>query len=296
MSKELQITAALIENRIFTFRGEQVMVDTHLAEMYAVEVRVLNQAVKRNLERFPITFRFQLNNAEHEDFLRSQSVTLENKRGQHRKYLPYAFTEQGVAMLSAVLRSDTAVKVSVSIMNAFVQMRKTIGNHQQLLQLSQDFTKHKFETNQKFEQVFKALEAPTLKTEQGVFFDGQTYDAYQFVNKLIKQTNKQIILIDNYIDDTVITQLTKKKKAVQVYLLCKNINKKLQLDVDKTNTQYPTFKAITFTKAHDRFLILDNKEVYHIGASLKDLGKKWFAFSKLEAGSVTILQSIKALI
>ena len=174
-------------------------------------------------------------------------------------------------------------------------MRKTIGNHQQLLQLSKDFTRHKIETNEKFEQVFKALEAPEIQ-KQGVFFDGQTYDAYDFVNGLIKKAEKSIIVIDNYINDGVITQLTKKRKDVAVYLLSKNISKKLQLDINKANTQYPMFKAIPFAKAHDRFLILDQKEVYHIGASLKDLGKKWFAFSRLAHDSVTILQSIKELI
>jgi len=135
-----------------------------------------------------------------------------------------------------------------------------------------------------------------LLPNQGIFFDGQTYDAYDFINQLIKKAKTSIVLIDNYIDDTVITQLTKKKKNVAVVLMSKTISKKLQLDMEKANTQYPTFKTIGFDKAHDRFLILDQKEVYHLGASLKDLGKKWFAFSKLEASSVTILQSIKDLI
>jgi len=135
-----------------------------------------------------------------------------------------------------------------------------------------------------------------LLPNQGIFFDGQTYDAYDFINQLIKKAKTSIVLIDNYIDDTVITQLTKKKKNVAVVLMSKTISKKLQLDIEKANTQYPTFKTIGFDKAHDRFLILDQKEVYHLGASLKDLGKKWFAFSKLEASSVTILQSIKDLI
>lgn len=291
------------------------MIDADLADMYGVETKVLNQAVKRNSVRFPESFRFQLTENEVDTLrsqiatssnlksqteptsaLRSQSVTLEKGRGKHRKYLPYAFTEQGVAMLSAVLRSETAVKVSIAIMNAFVQMRKTIGSHRQLLQLSEDFTRHKLEANEKFEQIFKALESPDLKTKQGVFFNGQTYDAYAFVNGLIKKASNSIVLIDNYVDDTVITQLTKKQKGVAAYVLSKNPSKKLQLDVQKANAQYPTLKAIAFDKAHDRFLIIDQKEVYHIGASLKDLGKKWFAFSRLEVGSVTILQSIKELV
>lgn len=302
----------MIENKIFNLREQPVMIDRDLAEMYQVETKVLNQAVKRNIERFPQEFRFQLTQIEMEDLQsqnvtansRSQIVTSSNLKSQSvtssshggRRTLPYAFTEQGVAMLSAVLRSETAVKVSIAIMNAFVQMRKTIGHHLSLLQLSQDFKQHKIETDSKFEQVFKALEAPEIEHKQGIFFNGQTYDAYDFVNTLIKKAKKQIILIDNYIDDTVITQLTKKKTQVEVVLLSKNISKKLQLDIDKANTQYPTFKAITFAQSHDRFLIIDHEEIYHIGASLKDLGKKWFAFSKLESTSVTILNQIKELI
>lgn len=282
-----------IENRIFNLRGEPVMIDRDLADMYQVETKVLNQAVKRNIERFPEQFRFQLNNTEKNELVTNCDRFTNLK---HASTNPYAFTEQGVAMLSAVLRSKVAIQVSIQIMNAFVQMRKTIGNNLSLLQLSEDFKQHKLETDSKFEQVFKALEAPEIEHKQGVFFNGQTYDAYDFINTLIKIAKQQIILIDNYIDDTVITQLTKKKKNVEVLLLSKTLSKKLQLDIEKANTQYPTFTAIPFAESHDRFLILDQKEVYHIGASLKDLGKKWFAFSKLETSSVTILNQIKELI
>jgi hypothetical protein len=199
-------------------------------------------------------------------------------------------------MLSAVLRSDTAIKVSIQIMNAFVQMRKMISNHQQLLQLSEDFQSHKLDTNRKFEEVFKALEAPSIKNKQGIFFNDQTYDAYQFVNDLIKKAEKSIVVIDNYVDDSVITQLTRKKQNVQVYILSKRLSASLKLDIEKANNQYPTFQGIVFERAHDRFIIIDEEEVYHFGASLKDLGKKWFAFSKLEKDSVTILKSIRELI
>jgi len=199
-------------------------------------------------------------------------------------------------MLSAVLRSDTAIKVSVAIMNAFVQMRKTIGNHQQLLQLSDNFTQHKLETNQKFEKIFKALEGNNIENKQGIFFDGQTYDAYSFVNILIKKAKHSIILIDNYIDENVITQLTKKQKNVNVYILYKSISKQLKLDIEIANRQYPSFKVLPFSKAHDRFLIIDEEDVYHIGASLKDLGKKWFAFSRIERDSVKILDAIVDLL
>jgi hypothetical protein len=293
MNGKPEIAADLIENNIFTFRGEQVMLDNDLAAVYQVGTKVLNQAVKRNIERFPEVFRFQLTDTEKNELVTNCDRF---KKLKHASTNPYAFTEQGVAMLSAVLRSSIAIQVSIAIMNAFVAMRKTIGNNQQLLQLSSDFTQHKLETNHKFEAVFKALEAPEIKNKQGVFFDGQTYDAYDFVNGLIKKAKTSILVIDNYLDDTVITQLTKKSKNVAVTLLSKSFSKNLKLDIDKANTQYPTFKVITFAKAHDRFLIIDQKEVYHLGASLKDLGKKWFAFSKLEASSVSIVQSIKELI
>jgi len=265
------------------------MLDYHLAELYQVKTKRLNEQVKRNIKRFPESFMFQLSQTEWKN-LQSQIATAK------RRALPYVFTEQGVAMLASVLRSEIAVNVSIAIMTAFVEMRKSIGNHQQLLKLSDDFVAHKLKTNQNFEQIFKALEAPELKNNQGVFFDGQTYDAYDFLSKLIKKANQSIVVIDNYIDDSVIMQLTKKAKYVKVFLLSRTFDKKLQLDIDKANTQYPTFKAIIFSKSHDRFLILDGTDVYHIGASLKDLGKKWFAFSKLKSDSVTVINQIKGML
>lgn len=292
MTAKNEITPVFIENRIFIVRDLQIMIDADLAELYQVTTGRLNEQVKRNIEKFPKDFMFQLTDKEWEN-LKSQNA-IASWGG--RRTNPYVFTEQGVASLSGILKSEIATKVNIAVMRTFVAMRKTIGNHQQLLQLSADFTKHKLDTDAKFEQVFKALEGPETEKKQGVFFDGQTYDAYNFVNKLIKEAKKSIVVIDNYVDESVITQLTEKQQNVQVTIFTKTISKKLQLDIDKANTQYPTFKAITFTKAHDRFMIIDQKEVYHIGASLKDLGKKWFAFSKLEADSVSIVESIKELI
>ena len=293
MTNKIVISSVFIENRIFTLRGEQVMIDTDLAEIYHVEVKRLNEQVKRNITRFPNSFRFQLSATEKNELVANCDRF---EKLKHSSVNPFAFTEQGVAMLSAVLRSDTAIKVSVAIMNAFVQMRKTIGNHQQLLQLSDNFTQHKLETNQKFEKIFKALEGNNIENKQGIFFDGQTYDAYSFVNILIKKAKHSIILIDNYIDENVITQLTKKQKNVNVYVLCKSISKQLKLDIEIANRQYPSFKVLPFSKAHDRFLIIDEEDVYHIGASLKDLGKKWFAFSRIERDSVKILDAIVDLL
>jgi len=279
----MSISQKEIESQIFVFRDSQVMLDRDLAEMYRVETKVLNQAVKRNIERFPKHFRFQLTDSE-----KAQLVTNCDrfKSLKHSSTNPFAFTEQGVAMLSAVLRSDVAVKVSIQIINAFVEMRKLIANHSGLLQRMDGIERKQLETDQKFENVFRALESKDIIPNQGVFFDGQVFDAYELASKIIRSAKKNIVLIDNYIDESTLTHLSKKTKAVEVLLLTKTISKKLTLDVKKANEQYPNFELKTFTKSHDRFLIIDDSEVFHLGASLKDLGKKWFAFSKLDKGSV----------
>jgi len=200
-------------------------------------------------------------------------------------------------MLSAVLRSDIAIKVSIQIINAFVEMRKVIAKNSGLLQRMEGVERKLVETDHKFEQVFKALERKDTIPAQGVFFDGQVFDAYEFASKIIRSANSSIVLIDNYLNEGTLTHLCKKAKGVQVHLLTKNISKQLTLDVQKANEQYGNFMVRTFTQSHDRFLIIDGKEVYHLGASLKDLGKKWFAFSKMETQSVeSILNSISELI
>ena len=295
-----------IENLIFTISGKEVMLDKDLAAMYQVETRVLNQAVKRNIDRFPAAFRFQLTKEDYENLSsqvvtsnsRSQFVTLNQntlKQGQNIKYLPYAFTEQGVAMLSAVLRSEVAIQVSIQIMNAFVEMRKVIAAHSNLLQRMGDFEIKQLENDQKFNQIFKALEAGNPKIKQGVFFNGQTFDAYTFVADIIRQAKTSIQLIDNYIDDSVLVLFAKRKKGVAVTLYTKTITKVLQQDIKKYNQQYPNITLKKFEKAHDRFLIIDTETVYHIGASLKDLGKKWFAFSIIDKDAVSVLQKIKEI-
>ena len=304
------ITEAYIENRIFSIREVQVMLDRDLAEMYQVETKVLNQAVKRNLERFPETFRFQLTEKETNELFanselfgssksqndsRSQIVTLNDKRGQNIKYLPYAYTEQGVAMLSAILRSEVAIKVSIQIMSAFVAMRKVIFSNSVLLQRMNSFERKLIETDLKFERVFKVLEGNNIPS-QGVFYDGQVFDAYEFASKIIRSARQSIVLIDNYIDESTFMHLAKKKKGVNVLILTKAGSKQLMLDLQKANEQYGNFILKTFTQSHDRFLIVDDREIYHIGASLKDLGKKWFAFSKMEEGIVSgILKQISKL-
>lgn len=291
MEDNIIISQREIENRIFTFRGVQVMIDRDLAVMYHVEVKRLNEQVKRNIERFPDSFRFQLSNNEKNELVancdRFESI-------KHSSSNPYVFTEQGVAMLSAILRSDIAIKVSIQIINAFIEMRKIITNHSGLLQRMDSIERKQLETDKKFEQVFKALESKTEIPVEGVFFDGQIFDAYELTSKIIRSAKKSIILIDNYIDESTLTHLSKKTKAVKVLLLTKTISKQLTLDVKKANVQYSNFELKNFTKSHDRFLIIDEKEVYHLGASLKDLGKKWFAFSKMDKHSVeSILNKIE---
>lgn len=286
MSNKEIITIPDIETKIFHFRSLPVMIDRDIAQIYQVETKVLNQAVKRNQERFPEAFRFQLNNEEKNELVTNCDRF---ERLKHSSSNPYAFTEQGIAMLSAVLKSDIAVQVSIQIMQAFVYMRKSLKSNVALLQLSHDFRQHKIDTDSKFEKIFKALEAPHVQQKQGIFFNGQTYDAYQFINEVIKSAQHSIVVIDNYLDDSVITQLTKKQADVAVLLLSKNINKTLQQDIAKANSQYPTFAIDRFADAHDRFIIIDQNKVYHIGASLKDLGKKWFAFSLLEKQTVQAL-------
>ena len=290
MSKELTLSQKEIENRIYTIRGVQVMLDSDLAEMYQVQTRALNQAVKRNIERFPDDFMFQLTQEEWEN-LKSHNVTSSEHGG--RRKLPFVFTEQGVSGLSGVLKSEIAAKIHVSIIRAFVQMRKFISENIGLAQRVEGVERKQLEADQKFEKIFKALERKDLIPNQGVFFDGQVFDAYELASKIIRSAKTSIVLIDNYINEDTLTHLAKKSKAVKVSLLTKTISKQLTLDVKKANEQYGPFELRTFTKSHDRFLIVDHIEVYHLGASLKDLGKKWFAFSKMDKSSVgNILKEI----
>lgn len=300
-----------IQRRIYTIRGVQVMLDSDLAEFYGVETKVLNQAVKRNIERFPQEFSFQLIAEENNSLrsqvvtletkpLRSQIVTLKNRRGKHAKYLPYVFTEQGVAMLSGVLKSAKAVQISVQVINAFVAMRRFLASNAEVFQrlgaVERKQIEHKAEADHKFEQIFNAIEERSIKPKQGIFFDGQIFDAYQFVSGLIRTARKSIVLIDNYIDEGVLTLLSKAGKKVKITVLAKDISRQLALDVKKYNEQYPAITVKEFRNSHDRFLIIDGKTVYHFGASLKDLGKKWFAFSKFDKEAFKILDKLAGVI
>jgi hypothetical protein len=210
-----------------------------------------------------------------------------------RRFIPYAFSEQGVAMLSAILRSEIAIKVSLQIMDAFVSMRKLLRNNILLEhRLSQIEFKHQ-ETEQKFNQIFKALESKDSLPQQGIFFEGQIFDAYMFISNIIRSAQNSIILIDNYVDDSVLTQLDKRDKTVSAVIYTQQVDKKLQLDILKHNSQYPPIEIKVIKTIHDRFLMIDEIEVYHIGASLKDAGKKWFAFSKLNDFAPEILNRLR---
>jgi len=278
MSSILTQSTDRIEKRIFLIRGEYVMLDSDLADIYGVSTSRLNEQVKRNAERFPEDFMFKLSKEEWENLI-SQNAT-SNEHGGRRK-TPFVFTEQGVAGLSGVLKNEQASQVHVTIMRAFVSMRKLIASQIGLIQRIDGLERKQLETDNKFENVFKALEQNTIPS-QGIFFDGQIYDAYELMSKIIRSAKKEIILIDNYIDETVLTHLSKRAENVEAIIYTKSISKAIQLDLERHNSQYSPIQIKELRDSHDRFLIIDQKELYHIGASLKDLGKKWFAFSKLD--------------
>ncbi|MBU3661158.1 MAG: ORF6N domain-containing protein [Flavobacteriales bacterium] len=281
-----------IENRIFSIRGEYVMLDSDLAYIYGVPTSRLNEQVKRNIERFPEDFMFQLSKEEWDNLI-SQNATSSAHGG--RRKIPFVFTEQGVAGLSGVLKSEQASQVHVTIMRAFVSMRKLIASQHGLIQRIDGLERKHLETEQKFEKVFKALEQNTIPT-QGIFFDGQVFDAYELTSRIIRSAKKSIVLIDNYIDESTFTHLSKKESGVMVTLFSNSNSKQLQLDLKKANEQYGGFEIRPFSKSHDRFLIIDSNEVYHLGASLKDLGKKWFAFSKLDKLFVDRILHLQSMI
>ncbi len=265
MDKITDISKETIKNMIYTIRGLQVMLDKDLAELYQVETKNLNKAVKRNNERFPENFRFQLTQNEYDnlrfqfgtssldDSLRFQNGTLESQRGKHTKYLPYVFTEQGVAMLSAVLRSTIAIRVSIKIIDTFVQMKKLISQNSLIYQRLDLLEQKQYKTDDKVNMILNAIEDKSIKPKQGIFYDGQVYDAYIFVADLIKSATKSIILIDNYIDESVLTLLSKREEHISVTIYTKNITKQLQLDLEKYNTQYPKIELKKFISSHDRF-------------------------------------------
>ena len=313
---ENEISTLQIENKIFVIRSVQVMIDRDIAELYGVETKVLNQAVKRNITRFPEEFMFQLTREEI-DSVKSQIVTsrktnsvmsqfatsrnnmFAGQEGGTRK-LPFAFTEQGCAMLSSVLKSETAVQVSIQIMKAFVSMRHFVQNNSQIFAELKSIREHQLETDvhlkesdKRIDQLFTLMDKYNVNDTQGIFFQGQIFDAYAKFESFIQSAQKEIILIDNYVDLTVLQRLAKKKKSVNVIIYTDPKTKLTSQDIQTFNTQYPTITLNHTTKMHDRFMIMDSKVLYHIGASLKDLGKKCFAFEILDSSFIPdILKNI----
>lgn len=284
-----------IKNLIYTIRGKQVMLDSDVAMLYHYETKKINQAVKRNIDRFPERFCFKLTEEELETRW-SQIVTtskLENNKYRSKKYLPYVFTEQGIAMLSGLLKNEIAVQVSIKIMDAFVEMRKYINLNKHLFEkvvtIESKMDKKFIEYDRKFDAVFNQLQQEEI-IKQRIFFEGQIYDAYSLIIDIIKKANKKILIIDNYIDDSVLKMLTKKNKNVEVVLLTSDKSNIQKIDIQKFNKEYPILKVAKTNKFHDRFIVIDNKEMYHLGASIKDLGRKCFGINKIE--DIDIIEKI----
>lgn len=287
--QKVLIKTSDIKNLIYVVRNQQVMIDSDLAMLYQVETKVFNQAVKRNIMRFPDSFRFQLNKDEFES-LRSQFVTSkEDTKKGGRRYLPYVFTEQGIAMLSAVLRSNSAIQISIHIMNAFVEMRRFIVNNALLFERISNVELKQLEyqksTNEKLEQIFKYI-SEHEESNQKIFFDGQIYDAFSLIVSLIQKADKDITLIDGYVDVGTLNLLSKKKENVAVTVYTFKRTKLTKTDAENFNAQYPTLEVKYTNVFHDRFLVLDRTIAYHIGASLKDAGKKCFGINLIHDAEI----------
>ena len=298
---QYEISKEEIKKLIYTIRGKQVMIDNDVARLYHYTTKNINKAVKRNIERFPEEFCFQLTENEFQTLrfqigtskqnesqnLRfqietsNQSSEINNNLRGGRRYLPYVFTEQGIAMLAGVLKNDIAVKVSLNIINSFIEMRKFIASNGQVFERLTNMEYKLLEHDKKFDIVFDQLQQEE-NIKQKIFFEGQIYDAYSLIIDIIKKANRKITIIDNYIDDSILKMLAKKNKNVEVTILTSIKSNIQNIDIQKFNKEYPTLKVAKTDKFHDRFVLLDNTEMYHLGASIKDLGKKCFAISKVE--------------
>lgn len=286
-----------IKSLIYTIRGKQVMLDSDVARLYNYQTKRVNETVSRNKKRFPENFCFQLSEEEVKNLKRQTTILnldqennwsqiatsskSENSKHRGKKYLPYVFTEQGIAMLSGLLKNDIAIQVSINIMNAFVEMRKFLMINGQVFERLTNVEYQLQEHDKKFDEVFNQLQLEE-NIKQRIFFDGQIYDAYSIIVDIIKRANSKILIIDNYIDDSVLKMLAKKKNNIEVVILTSDKSNIENLDVKKFNKEYPVLKVAKTNKFHDRFIIIDNKEMYHLGASIKDLGKKCFGINKIE--------------
>ena len=286
--QELIINENNIKDKIYTIRNLQVMLDKDLAELYGVETKRINEAVKNNQDKFQDDFYFELSDYEFED-LRSKFSTANFSK---TRINPKVFTEQGIYMLATILKSKIASQVTVYIIKTFANLRKIISQNISMFERFERVEQRLNIHDKNFDKLFEALEDKTLKAKQGIFYDGQIFDAYVFVNDLLKLATIEIILIDNYIDETVFT-IFSKYPNIRIKIYTQNISKQLKLDFEKYSKQYQNIELKEFKNSHDRFLIIDKKNIYHLGASLKDLGKKWFAFSKFEMNTFDVLARLK---
>ena len=281
----------VIRSRIFTIRGVQVMLAPDLADLYQVETRVFNQSVKRNIKRFPENFRFQLTREE----LNEVITNCDNPdRLRFSPQAPFAFTEQGIAMLSGVLNSEVAVQVSIRIMNTFVAMRRTLASIAPLLSRIEATERRQLkledaqvENEERFKLILDAMQDKKFPPQK-VFFDGQVYDAFEQMKKFVRMAKKELIIIDPYFADSVLPLIAQKRKDVEVVVIKNSRNKLLHdVDVAQFNAQYANSLTVKVSdKFHDRFLIIDKATLIHVGASLNHLGKKCFAFSSLDKSNI----------
>ena len=295
----VEIVQPAIEKLIYVIRDKQVMIDSDLAMLYQVETGALNRAVKRNIKRFPDDFRFQLTVEEYENLKCQIGISSLNKNGYGgRRTLPYVFTEQGISMLASVLHSDIAINVSIGIMNAFVEMRRFIANNALLFERISNVELKQLEyqkqTDEKLEQIFEYI-SEHEEASQKIFFDGQIYDAFSLIVSLIQKAEKEITLIDGYVDVGTLNLLAKKKEDANVIIYTHQSTRLSNIDVANFNAQYPALEVKYTSVFHDRFLILDRKMAYHIGASLKDAGKKTFGITLINDESIVrgILQRLE---
>ena len=277
-----------IKNLIYYIRGKQVMLDSDVAMLYHYETKRINEAVRRNKERFPENFCFQLTESELLS-LRSQIATASNidNKKRNKNKIPYVFTEQGIAMLSGLLKNEIAIQVSINIMNAFVAMRAFLNQNNQIFSRLTNVEYKLLEHDNKINKVFDELQRNKKEEfKQKIFFKGQIWDSYELIIEIIKKAKEKITIIDNYVDYTILKMLQRKSKNVEVVILTSEKCTITKLDIKKFNEQYPVLKVAKTNKFHDRFIIIDDKELYHCGASLKDLGKKCFAINKMEGNEL----------
>lgn len=270
-----------IKNLIYTIRGMQVMLDSDVANLFKYTTKNINKSVKNNAERFPEYYCFQLTTKEYNSLMTRRYNIIKIGRSNNRKYLPYVFTEYGITMLAALLKSEVAVNISIKIVNTFMQMRKNFSENNQVFERLTSLEYKLLEQEKKINNILGELKFEE-NIKQKIFFKGQIYDAYSIIIDIIKSANKKILIIDNYIDDNVLKMLSKKKKDVEVTILTSIKSNIEKLDIKKFNKEYPILKLEKTNKFHDRFIIVDNKEMYHLGASIKDLGKKCFGINKIE--------------